>query len=369
MTRAKRPDGPKLVAIVAARNEADRIGATLDALAAALPGVEALRRRRRLRGRHRRGRDAARRRGDQPQPPARQGRQRDRRRRGGARRPRRRRPTVLLCDADLGAAAGELVPLVEAVEAGECDLAVAAFARREGGGFGLALGYARRARSRSSAASGPSAPISGQRAMRASTLRDLLPFAAGFGMEIGMTVDAVRAGHRVQEIELRSSTGRPAAPSPASSTAAASSATSAGPSRRRRGSRIAWRRDPRDRPGNDRHHLPRLRRATGGSPAAPTPSSSSTSPRPGWVEHDAAEIWEVTRQVAIARARRRRRRGRRPGRDRDHQPARDRRRLGPEDRRADPPRARLAGPPHRRTLRRAARGRATRSSSASAPAS
>ena len=30
----------------------------------------------------------------------------------------------------------------------------------------------------------------------------MLPFAHGFGMEIGMTVDAVRAGHRVEEIEL-----------------------------------------------------------------------------------------------------------------------------------------------------------------------
>ena len=34
-------------------------------------------------------------------------------------------------------------------------------------------------------------------------------------------------------------------------------------------------------------------------------------PRPGWVEHDAAEIWEVTRRVAARGARRRRRRGRR----------------------------------------------------------
>ena len=30
----------------------------------------------------------------------------------------------------------------------------------------------------------------------------MLPFAHGFGMEIGMTIDAVRAGHRVVEIEL-----------------------------------------------------------------------------------------------------------------------------------------------------------------------
>jgi len=30
----------------------------------------------------------------------------------------------------------------------------------------------------------------------------VLPLADGFGMEIGMTIDAVRAGHRVVEIEL-----------------------------------------------------------------------------------------------------------------------------------------------------------------------
>ena len=33
-------------------------------------------------------------------------------------------------------------------------------------------------------------------------LEDVLPFAQGFGMELGMTIDAVRAGYRVVEIEL-----------------------------------------------------------------------------------------------------------------------------------------------------------------------
>ena len=33
-------------------------------------------------------------------------------------------------------------------------------------------------------------------------LRELLPLAAGFGVETGMTIDAVRAGYRVEEIEL-----------------------------------------------------------------------------------------------------------------------------------------------------------------------
>jgi glycosyltransferase involved in cell wall biosynthesis len=119
----------------------------------------------------------------------------------------------LLCDGDLGASAGRLAPLVEAVERGECDLAVAAFSRRVGGGFGLALGFAQRAIRRLCGAE-TEAPISGQRALRVETLRACLPFAAGFGMEIGMTIDAVRAGYRLGEYELElehRATGRTAA--------------------------------------------------------------------------------------------------------------------------------------------------------------
>jgi glycosyltransferase involved in cell wall biosynthesis len=109
--------------------------------------------------------------------------------------------TVLLCDADLGSSAGQLTPLVEAVERGDCDLAVARFEQRQGGGLGIAVGYAGRAIARLSGFHAE-APVSGQRAMRASDLRRLLPFARSYGMELGMTVDAVRAGMRVREIEL-----------------------------------------------------------------------------------------------------------------------------------------------------------------------
>ncbi len=117
---------------------------------------------------------------------------------------------LLLCDGDLGASAGSLAVLVAAVEDGECDLAVAAFGRRVGGGFGLALGFARWA-IRSLCGLEAAAPISGQRAMRADVLRAVLPLASGYGMEIGMTVDAVRVGYRLREYELELShraTGR-----------------------------------------------------------------------------------------------------------------------------------------------------------------
>ena len=108
---------------------------------------------------------------------------------------------VLLCDADLGASASRLVPLVEAVERDECDLAIAAFARRVGGGFGIAVGFSRWTVERLTGLR-LVAPLSGQRAMRAEVVRGLLPLAAGFGLETGMDVDAARAGHRVREVEL-----------------------------------------------------------------------------------------------------------------------------------------------------------------------
>jgi glycosyltransferase involved in cell wall biosynthesis len=108
---------------------------------------------------------------------------------------------ILLCDGDLGGSAARLAPLVDGVRRGECDLAVAAFSRRVGGGFGVALGFARWAIRRLCGVE-TEAPISGQRALRVEALQATLPFAAGFGMEIGMTVDAVRAGYRLREYEV-----------------------------------------------------------------------------------------------------------------------------------------------------------------------
>jgi hypothetical protein len=188
------------VVIVAARDEQGRIGATLDALTESLPGARLLV-----------ADDASR--DETPQIAMRKGAWVVRRGRPHGKGANvtataeaalgefDERATVLLCDADLGESAGRLVALVEAVESGDCDLAVAAFADPRGGGFGVALGHARRAVERSSGAR-LAAPLSGQRAMRLSTLRELLPFAAGWGMETGMSIDAVRAGYRVREIEL-----------------------------------------------------------------------------------------------------------------------------------------------------------------------
>lgn len=110
-------------------------------------------------------------------------------------------PIFILCDGDLAESAGQLGQLADAIRRGEVDMAVATFATRVGGGIGLAVGFARWAIRRRCGLR-TQAPISGQRALRARVLEDVLPFAQGFGMEIGMTIDAVRAGHRLVEIEL-----------------------------------------------------------------------------------------------------------------------------------------------------------------------
>jgi hypothetical protein len=75
------------------------------------------------------------------------------------------------------------------------------FAKRVGGGFGFALGFSAWV-IRKRCGAEPQAPISGQRAMKIDVLRKVLPFAPAYGMETGMTIDAVRAGYRLGEYEI-----------------------------------------------------------------------------------------------------------------------------------------------------------------------
>jgi Glycosyl transferase family 2 len=110
---------------------------------------------------------------------------------------------LLLVDADV---AGD----VAALPAADADLAIAAFAERQGGGFGIAR---RAGRMLVRVASGwaPREPLSGQRALSEVARECCFPLAAGFGCEVRMTIDAARAGLRVQEVELplrHRSTGR-----------------------------------------------------------------------------------------------------------------------------------------------------------------
>ena len=114
---------------------------------------------------------------------------------------RDRTGAVVLCDGDLGLSASALARLLVPISAGEADIAVGAFSNPAGGGFGIVLGYARYVVRRRCGVL-LEAPLSGQRAIRVEALRDLLPFAAGFGMELGIALDAAGAGRRIVEVEL-----------------------------------------------------------------------------------------------------------------------------------------------------------------------
>jgi glycosyltransferase involved in cell wall biosynthesis len=195
---------PEIAVVVSAYNEADRLGETLVAVREAFPGA-------RIVVADDFSTDAT------PQVAEQAGAELVRAHRhlgkGGAntlavgrllsRGASRELPIVVLCDGDLGASARELPRLVEALERDEGDLAVATFARKVGGGFGFAVGFSRWAiRRRTRGALSPTAPISGQRALKPEVVPAVLPFAKGFGMETAMTIDAQRAGFRLTEVEL-----------------------------------------------------------------------------------------------------------------------------------------------------------------------
>jgi hypothetical protein len=103
---------------------------------------------------------------------------------------------LLLCDADLD---GDLRPLADA--APEDGIAVAHFAERVGGGFGIAKATAA-ALILLRTGFETEEPLSGQRLVSPRARQAVFPLAPGFGCETRMTIDAVEAGLPVVEVEL-----------------------------------------------------------------------------------------------------------------------------------------------------------------------
>jgi Glycosyl transferase family 2 len=101
---------------------------------------------------------------------------------------------LLLADADL---VGDLASLDDH----GADLAIAAFEQRSGGGFGIAKGVARRL-VELRAGVRQAEPLSGQRFLSFRARRAVFPLAPGFGCEVRMTIDAAHAGLRIREVTL-----------------------------------------------------------------------------------------------------------------------------------------------------------------------
>lgn len=114
---------------------------------------------------------------------------------------------LLLLDADLEGSASACAPLIAPVVEGRADLTIAVLPPQRtasgdpAGGFGLVMG---------AAAKGitdltgwvPRAPLSGQRCLTRRAFELASPLASGFGVEVGMTIDILRAGLTVEEIDV-----------------------------------------------------------------------------------------------------------------------------------------------------------------------
>lgn len=111
-------------------------------------------------------------------------------------------PVIVFLDADLGSSANEVIKLCRPVCYNKADVAIAVFNKSSiKGGFGLVRKLADWGLK---ALTGRSikAVLSGQRAFKRSILSIEYFNYSGFGIEFGMTVDLLKTGARLLEIEL-----------------------------------------------------------------------------------------------------------------------------------------------------------------------
>ena len=112
---------------------------------------------------------------------------------------------LVFLDGDLGDSASHSFPLIQAVLSDETDMSIALLPTTQAtgggrsGGFGLVLKLARCGIRRLTGRT-MKAPLSGQRAMKRKVMDRIKKLDGGFGIEVGLTIDALRAGFRVEEI-------------------------------------------------------------------------------------------------------------------------------------------------------------------------
>jgi glycosyltransferase involved in cell wall biosynthesis len=110
---------------------------------------------------------------------------------------------LLLLDADLGATATEARRLLAPVCAHEADMTVGRFpVATHKGGFGFVKRLAQRAIRELGDGFEAQAPLSGQRCLSPRCLAMCLPFAEGYGVEVALTVRALRGGCRLLEVPV-----------------------------------------------------------------------------------------------------------------------------------------------------------------------
>jgi glycosyltransferase involved in cell wall biosynthesis len=115
----------------------------------------------------------------------------------------RERPRHLLfLDADLAQTAAMAGPLAEPVLAGKADMTIAVFtATVKLGGHGLVVGLSG-AGIRRATGWQPVQPLNGQRCLTRAAFEAARPLAHGWGVETGLTIDLLRKGLRITEVEV-----------------------------------------------------------------------------------------------------------------------------------------------------------------------
>ena len=109
---------------------------------------------------------------------------------------------LLFLDADLAETAAEAGPLIEPVRRGEADMTIAVFASTvKLGGHGLVVGLSG-AGIRRAVGWQPAQPLNGQRCLTRAAFEAARPLARGWGVETALTIDLLRQGFRVTEVEV-----------------------------------------------------------------------------------------------------------------------------------------------------------------------
>jgi hypothetical protein len=118
-------------------------------------------------------------------------------------REQRDRPRHLLfLDADLAGTAALAGPLTEPILAGRADMTIAVFAATvKLGGHGLVVGLSG-AGIRRATGWQPAQPLNGQRCLTRAAFEAARPLARGWGVETALSIDLLRQGLRVTEVKV-----------------------------------------------------------------------------------------------------------------------------------------------------------------------
>jgi glycosyltransferase involved in cell wall biosynthesis len=109
---------------------------------------------------------------------------------------------LLFLDADLAESASGAAPLTEPVRSGQADMTIAVFSSRvKQGGHGFVVALSGTGIRRATGWC-PAQPLNGQRCLTRAAFEAARPLAPGFGAETALTIDLHRMGMRITEVEV-----------------------------------------------------------------------------------------------------------------------------------------------------------------------